>query len=42
MNVTIFAAETPRAKKKTTSCSGLGSFWFPYDAEPTDKVIPGR
>jgi D-amino-acid oxidase len=35
-NVTIFADETGQ---ETTSAAA-GAVWFPYDAEPIDKVIP--
>jgi D-amino-acid oxidase len=35
-NVTIFTDETGR---ETTSAAA-GAVWFPYDAEPVDKVIP--
>ena len=35
-DVTIFADETGQ---KTTS-GAAAAVWFPYDAEPADKVIP--
>src|SRR5207249_9411155 len=35
-NMTIFADETGQ---QTTSAAAA-AVWFPYDAEPTDKVIP--
>src|SRR6266849_9685656 len=32
----IFAEETGRS----TTSAAAGALWFPYDAEPADKVIP--